>query len=135
MKKTICLLTSIIMIFCFVSCKKAEETGDIWNNATYTENTAFGSGKTQIELEVKAGDKSVTFTIKTDKTTLADALDGAGLIPAGTGEYIKTLNGMTADYDIDKSYWSLSKNGEYLMTGATDTNIANGEHYEFTHTK
>ena len=51
------------------------------------------------------------------------------------GIYIKKVNGIRADYNLDGAYWNLTKNGEYLMTGADMTPIADGEHYEFTYTK
>ena len=50
------------------------------------------------------------------------------------GLYITTVDGELADYSADQSYWAISKDGEYLMTGASSTNIADGEHYELTYT-
>ena len=47
----------------------------------------------------------------------------------------KKVNGILADYDVDKTYWGLYKNGEYLMTGVDTTEIADGEHYELVKTK
>ena len=51
------------------------------------------------------------------------------------GLYIKTVDGITADYDSDGAYWAMYKDGEYLMTGAKDTKIAEGERYELVYTK
>ncbi len=110
----------------------------LWANATYTEDKSFGEGAKTVEVEVIAADKSVTFTLKTNKENLADAMLEHSLVE-GTqdqyGLYIKKVNGILADYDIDKSYWSLSKGGEALMTGASGTTISNGEKYEFTYAK
>ena len=50
------------------------------------------------------------------------------------GLYFNTVLGEVADYSVDQSYWALSKDGEYLMTGASSTKIADGEHYELTYT-
>lgn len=134
MKKIVCLIFAAVLIFSLTACGNTAPA-DLWQDAVYTQNTELGSGKIQIEIECKAADKSVTFTIKTDKETVGEALEESGLIPAGTSEFIKVFNGITADYDIDKSYWAFSKNGEYMMTGADTTKISDGEHYEFTHTK
>ena len=49
--------------------------------------------------------------------------------------YIKSVNGITADYDVDRSYWAFNKNGEMMLTGVDMTNIADGEHYELVYTK
>ena len=94
----------------------------------------------EITITVAVIDKAGAMTehsITTTKLTLADALKESGLA-SGTedayGLYITTVTGITADYSVDQSYWSLSKDGEALMTGASDVKIANGDHYELTYT-
>ena len=111
---------------------------ELWKDALYIEDKAFGEGAKTIKVEVVAGEKSITFTLKTDKENLADAMLEHSLVEGTNdqyGLYIKKVNGILADYDIDQSYWSLSKNGEALMTGASGTTIADGEKYEFTYAK
>ena len=69
---------------------------------------------------------------------LADALLEAKLVEGDMdtyGLYIKYVNGIRADYTLDGAYWSLSKGGEMLMTGASDTPIADGDSFELTYTK
>ena len=139
MKKTVISLTSLaltlIFIFSLVSCGAPE---DLWKTATHLEDAAFGEGATTVQVEVKAKDKSVTFTIKTDKKTLGDALLEHDLIAGEEGAYglyVKVVNGITADYDVDQSYWGFYKNGTYVMTGVDTTEIADGEHYELVYEK
>lgn len=110
----------------------------LWSKAVYNEDKEFGSGAKVIKLEVKAEDKSVTFTIKTDKEKLSDALLEHELIAGDEGQYglyVKSVNGITADYDTDKAYWSLSKDGVISNTGVDSTTISTNEHYEFVYTK
>ncbi|MBQ2862976.1 MAG: hypothetical protein IJE84_02260 [Clostridia bacterium] len=110
----------------------------LWADALYRSDKTFGEGAKTIEVEVKADDKSVTFTIKTDKANLGEALLEHKLVEGEQGAYglyIKKVNGILADYDVDKHYWSISKAGTALMTGADGENIAGGEHYEFVRTK
>ncbi len=127
-------LSALVVSLIFVSgCEQ-----NLWESATYTQNQTFGEGKTTIEVEVKAEEKSVTFTINTDKENLADALLEHKLVDGDDsqyGLYIKKVNGILADYDVDKAYWGLYKNGEMLNTGASDTEISNGEHYELVYAK
>lgn len=116
---------------------EASLTG-LWKDATVTEDTTYGEGALTIQVEVKAEDKSVTLTVKTDKKTLGDALTEHNLIDGDKSEYglyVKKVIGMTADYDVDQSYWSFSKNGEMMMTGVDGENISDGAHYEITYTK
>lgn len=84
----------------------------------------------------KAGETS-EHEIKTTAADLGTALVESGLVEDNQdsyGLYILTVNGETADWNVDQSYWSLSKDGEALMTGASATKIADGEHYELTYT-
>ena len=139
MKKTllVSISLSLIVLLTLVSCNTVNADG-LWENATYRRDMTFGKGETTVMLEVKVEDKSVTFTINTDKETLGDALLEHGLIEgedSAYGLYVKKVNGITADYDTDGAYWSLEKNGEYSMAGVDTTIIADGEHYEFVYTK
>jgi hypothetical protein len=120
-----------------VSCNTAEKT-DVWENATYRKDMEFGSGAKTVVVEVKAEDEMVTFTIKTDKKTVGEALQEHGLISGEEGPYglyVKVVNGITADYDVDKSYWAFNINGEYAMTGVDTTEIAEGVTYQLEYTK
>lgn len=150
--KKISLILIFILTLILASCQNSSEAPEvpetpditetaedgIWKNALYTENTEIGEGDTKIEFEVEAEGKKVTFTIKTNAKTLAEALLENSLIEGEDGQYgiyIKVVNGIRADYDKDKRYWAMYKNGEYLMTGADTTPIADGEHYEFIWSK
>lgn len=138
MKKTAVLLLALLLVLSvFISCDKVEKK-DAWESATYRADTELGVGATTVEVEVKADDKSVTFTIHTDKQTLGEALIEHGLIEGENGAfglYVKLVNGIEADYDKDKTYWSLYKNGEYMLTGVDTTPISDGEHYELVKEK
>ncbi len=132
-------LSAMVVSLIFTSgCAQKVNAEGLWENAAYTQNETFGEGKTTIEVEVKAEEQSVTFTVNTDKENLADALLEHKLVEGDDSEYglyIKKVNGILADYDVNKSYWGLYKNGEMLNTGASDTKISDGEHYELVYTK
>ena len=126
----ICVLT--------VSCGTKKDSRDIWSSGTYTENTEFGQGEKTINVEVLAEEKTVEFTLYTDKATLGEALLEHNLISGEQGAYglyVKSVNGIYADYNTTNSYWSVNKNGEYMMTGVDSTEIADGESYQFVYTK
>ena len=137
--RIVCFIVISLLCISMTGCKKEDaKVSSLWDNAIYTEDKTFGSGAKTFELEVKAEEKTVTFTVKTDKINLEDALVEHKLIDGEKGPYgmyIKNVNGITADYDINQSYWALSENGEPLMTGASGAEIKGGEHFEFTHTK
>ena len=47
------------------------------------------------------------------------------------GLYVKTVNGITADYDEDGTYWAFYIGGEYAQTGVDSTPVTEGEEYSF----
>ena len=137
MKKALPILALLLSLCLLVSCAKEAE-GNLWAEAAYTEDTTLGEGTTTVTVEVKVEDKSIDFTLKTDKTILGDALLEHKLIEGEEGQYgmyIKRVNGITADFDVDQSYWAFYKNGEMMMTGVDGTEIKDGEHYELVYTK
>lgn len=78
------------------------------------------------------------FVVKTDKKNVADALAEVGLVSGENSEYglyIKVVNGITADYSVDGSYWSLLVNGEMSMVGASSVSVAEGLRVELKKTK
>lgn len=115
-----------------------EQLTGLWAAATYTADTTFGNGATTVTVQVKAEDKTVSFTVKTDKKTLGDALLEHDLIAGDQGAYglyVKKVNGITADYDVDQSYWAFYKGGEMMMVGVDGAEIKDGEGYELVYTK
>ncbi len=135
---TLCAVLAVIICVCAVSCGKTPVTEEMWADAEYLSDTVLGEGSKTVYVEVRAGEKSVTFTVNTDENILGDALLEHGLIDGEQGPYglyIKKVNGITADYDVNQSYWSFTKDGEYMMTGVDGTEFADGEHYELVYTK
>ena len=85
-------------------------------------------------IVVDADGKETEFTVKTDADTVGKALLDANLIAGEDSEYglyVKTVNGITADYDTDGSYWAFYINGEYATTGVDSTEIEDGAIYTF----
>jgi hypothetical protein len=138
MKKAIALLMIVCCIFVFIGCNNNAEVSGLWANAKYTEDTVLGEGAKTVNVSVSAEDKTIIFTIKTDEQYLGDALIYHELIAGEESEYglyVKTVNGIIADYDVDGSYWAFYQNGEYMMTGVDTTEFADGESYELVYTK
>jgi len=139
MKKAISLLLVVLCVVSLTACNSVPTaTTSLWDNAIYLEDTSFGEGAKVAVVEVCAEDKTVTFTVNTDKDTVGDALFEHGLIDGEDGEYglyIKKVNGITADYDIDQSYWAFYIDGEYATSGVDTTEIAQGATYRLEYTK
>ncbi len=138
MKKVLCLMFVVCILVTAIGCGDKTELPSLWENAVYTDNAEFGNGSKTVTVTVTAGEKSIDFTVKTDDQYLGDALLAHELISGEDSEYglyIKSVNGIVADYDVDQSYWAFYKNGEYMMSGVDSTEFADGEHYELVYSK
>lgn len=136
--KIIAAMLLLTVVLCFAACEKEPVPADIWDSAIYTEDVTLGEGGTTLTVGVKIEDKTVTFTLNTDAETVGAAMLENGLIAGEMGDYgmyIKVVNGVTADYDIDQSYWAFWINGEYAMSGVDTTPIVAGEDYLLEYTK
>ena len=74
------------------------------------------------------------FEISTTAGTLREALEAEGLIAgeeSSYGLYVETVDGETAD-EGNQEWWCLTKGGEMWNYGVDDTEIADGDVYEFT---
>ncbi|MBE6879414.1 MAG: DUF4430 domain-containing protein [Ruminococcaceae bacterium] len=114
------------------------ESNDITSSVTEESKgdvTVKGEGKTKFNFDVTDKDGNVTsFEIRTDKTIVGEALQELGLIEGDEGDfglYVKKVNGIVADFDIDGTYWAFYVNGAYATSGVDTTEIKDGESYAF----
>lgn len=102
---------------------------------TQTAPNVLGEGDKQFTFTVVDKEGGETqFEIHTDKETVGEALIELGLIDGEKsvyGIFVKTVNGITADYDKDGVYWAFYVNEEYAQTGVDATEITDGYSYSF----
>ena len=112
-----------------------QTTGDDENQESPEKAKVVGEGQKQFDFTVVDVEGNETkFIVKTDKKTVGEALLDVKLISGEDGQYglyVKTVNGITADYDKDKKYWGFFINDEYAMTGVDQTEIEEGKTYTF----
>lgn len=97
--------------------------------------TELGEGEKAFSFSVTDADgNEAAFEIRTDKTVVGEALQELGLLSGDEGPYglyVKTVNGITYDYDTDGKYWAFYINGEYATTGVDVTEIEENAVYSF----
>lgn len=100
--------------------------------------TQEGAKTVTIEVVNKA-EQTTTYTVHTDAEYLKQVMDEAdGLTYVGEeGEYgtmVNTVNGETADYSVDSSYWAFYVNDDYCNYGISEQPVADGDTFRIVYT-
>lgn len=105
----------------------------------FKPGTTSGSKKVEINVVNDKGDIK-TYNIKTDAEYLRQAMEETdGLEFSGEeGEYgmmVIVVNGVTADYNVDQSYWAFYVNDEYCNYGIDEQPVTDGDIFKIEYTK
>lgn len=115
------VLAVLIAVFAGVFIATRPETSE---GAKTVDVTVVFADKTEKEYE-----------IKTDAEFLADALLEEKIIEEKSADGMYTvIAGERADYNLDKSWWSVTKDGEMTSVGMNEQPIADGDSFEITNT-
>ena len=110
------------MVLSFAACGSKDEGNANVEPKTFSFQVVYPDGSTK------------DFTVNAQTKTVGEALMAEGLIAGEDGPYglyVKTVDGLTLDYDKDGMYWAFYVNGEYGMTGCELTDIEDGAVYAF----
>lgn len=128
----VCLL--IITSIFIVSCKAPEDPA-VKGDPIYTADTALGTGENTFNFKViNYEGREINFVISTDKTIVGEALTEVGLIEGEKGPYgtyVKRVNGIRADYNVDGKYWAFHIDGLTAPDSVDKTEITPGAQYAF----
>lgn len=135
----LCIVLIAAMALFVSGCGDTSSTSDSnapgTNDTVNNDVTVLGEGEIQFSFFVVDGEgKETAFEIHTDKTTVGEALLELSLIEGEVGEfglYVKTVNGIFADYESTGTYWAFYIDGEYAMSGVDLTEITEGAVYTF----
>lgn len=118
------IFVSIVLIaamaLTFAACTKQEAPAAQGKTIHYTVIT--------VDLE----GNETTYDITTDKKTVGEELIAQGIIEGEQGDYgmyIKTVNGLTLDWDKDAKYWAFYIGEEYATAGVDMTDAEDGLTY------
>lgn len=104
----------------------------------FREKPVEGTKAVTIEV-VDNKQKSVVYDVKTDAEYLRQAMEEAeGLEFSGTeseyGLMVETINGITADYNLNGAYWSFYVNGGYCNYGIDTQPVLDGDAFRIEYT-
>ncbi len=143
----LCTVLIVAMALFTTGCNGSAKDGESGSSSAASQDAGGSAAGTQSEPE-KVGEGSTSFLfmvvdqdggetlfeVHTDRETVGEALLELGLIDGDESEYglfVKTVNGITADYDSDGVYWAFYVNGEYASVGVDATVITEGDSYCF----
>lgn len=126
---------ALSVVGCNGTTQKQAQTSALQDTGTDPVSGAPDLGKNFFTLVVTDldGNESTT-AIQTNETTVGEALLKAGIIQGEDGPYglfVKTVNGITLDFDKDGKYWAFYVDGAYATSGAEKTPIEQGKVYAF----
>lgn len=131
----LCLVAAMTLMVSGCNGKKEDTSSATSLTSSVSEPTKVGQGVTKFTFIVVGTDgKETAFEVSTDKTIVSDALLQNGLIAGEDsqyGLYVKTVNGVTLDFDKDGKYWAFYVNGAYGQKGVSETEIVAGDTYSF----
>ena len=135
MKKSGSLLLCFLLLLALITVGCGQKKDAEPTVATMTAGKTYGTGAKSFAFSVTDPEGNETaVTVKTDKQYVGEALLELGLIAgedSSFGLYVKTVNGVTLDYDKDGKYWALYVDGEYALTGVDTTEVVDGSAYAF----
>lgn len=105
----------------------------------FRPKTVEGGKSITIEVVDNNADSTV-YDLHTDAEYLRQAMEETkGLEFSGTeseyGLMVETVNGVTADWNTDRSYWAFYVNGEYCNYGIDTQPVADGDAFQIVYNK
>ena len=130
MKKFFALLLAVLMIFSLCACNKNSVQDSSQTSTADSSSPEFvekGNGATSFYFTVVFDDgKESHYKIKTDKTTVGEALQELGIISGEDGPYglyVTCVDGETHKYEDDGKFWAFYDGENMSSTGVDKTQI------------
>ena len=133
MKRLLVIALSMLLILFATGCgnvggRPADE------KPVVSDGETIGQGSRTFAAQIVDLDGSeISFTVKTDKTIVGEALQELGVLKGEEGPYglyIKMVNGKPLDYEKDGAYWAFYVDGAYAVTGVDETEIVETSIYK-----
>ena len=125
----LCMVLIVAMALITTGCtENPQPTG-----GTVGKPKVVGDGATVFQfIAVDLEGNQSLFEVHTDEETVGAALLALELIAGDQGDYglyVKTVNGITLDWDTHGKYWALYIGDEYSLTGVDSVAIEAGATY------
>ena len=111
--------------------------GDATDENGTTEGPAQTWKYTITVTVVHKNGESKDFTYQTNESYLGPVILDTGLVEGDMGDfglYIHTVDGETADWNVDQGWWALYEGDQQAMTGADGVVLTDGGVYKLVYT-
>ncbi len=143
--QTLSLALILAMALCLAACTPAEMPNTDRNTNSAGSHVVSNAENSNVENKITitvnvvgSNGETTPFTIETSCEMLRGALEQENLVQGEDGAYglyIKTVNGETADYDVNGAYWAVYIGEEMAMTGVDQIELTDGATYKLVYTK
>ena len=125
----LCMVLIVAMALSMTACtNNTPDSSDAGQEQTQPVSKTF-------TFEVVDQNGTMTsFDVTTDKELVGEALLEEGLIVGEDGPYglyVTEVNGIVADYNVNKTYWAFYIDGGYASSGVDMTEVVDGATYTF----
>lgn len=132
----VAVIVALVTVFCVFREKPVQDAKAITIEGIDNEQKDIVQGAKAITIEVIDNEqKSIVYEVHTDAEYLRQAMEEAdGLTVEGTesiyGLMVETVNGVTADYNVDGAYWAFYVNDTYCNYGVDEQPVADGDAFQ-----
>lgn len=133
--RILCMAFAAALVLGIAGCGTDKDDGKASGAGSQSEIQVMGEGEKVFNFSAVDPDgKETKYEIHTDQENVGDALEELGIIEGEEGEfgiYVKTVNGVTLDFDTDGKYWAFYIGDEYATEAVGLTPVTEGESYSF----
>ena len=133
MRKLLAIILTVLLLLCVTGCSGVGEKQPD-EKPVVADGETIGEGSRTFAAQVVDLDgKVISFTVKTEKNIVGEALQELGVLLGEEGPYglyIKTVNGKTLDYEKHGAYWAFYVDDAYATAGVDETEIVETSVYK-----
>ena len=137
MKKVLSMMIALLLALVVTGCGGVGQ--DLpQSGAVVTDGATIGEGSRTFAAQVvDLEGNTVSFTVKTDKDIVGEALQELGVLQGEEGPYgltVITVDGEAAVWDTDNAYWAIWIGEEMATTGVSEIPVYDGSSFRLEYT-
>ena len=135
MKKTLLVLIALLVVVALVvgGCAPTTESDATASSSSGAQTVE--KSFTVIVVHKDGTEKTFNYTTSSNEKLGAILVSEGLIVESDSPGLYNIVDGETADWNVDQSYWAFYINGEMAMQGMNDTAISSGDTFKLVYTK